>query len=237
VTPAGLFLVAALVLATLPGSHRPERGPDRTTLGADIREGLAFLWRHRLLRTTAAMVGTMNLAWTSVNAVLVLYVVGPASPVGLTEALFGVLLTALAVGSLLGSLVADRVEAGLGRARSMRLAIVLSAVSAGVPALTTSAWLIGTGFLLGGIGITVWNVIVVSFRQRVTPNHLLGRVNSGFRLLAWGTMPLGGLLGGLIGELLGLRAVFVVAGVAGLLLVLVRFSDAELDAAEAATAA
>jgi MFS family permease len=233
VTPAGLFLAAAAILAFLPGSHRPDRGPERTSLGADIREGLTFLWRHRLLRTTAAMVGAMNLAWTAVNAVLVLYVVGPASPVGLTEALFGLLMAAMAIGSLLGSLLAGRVEAGLGRARSMRLAVLLTAVSAGLPALTTSPWLIGAGFVAGGVGIMLWNVIVVSFRQRVTPNQLLGRVNAGFRLLAWGTMPLGGLLGGLIGETLGLRAVFTAAGVAGLCLLLVRFTDAELDAAEA----
>jgi MFS family permease len=237
VTPAGLYLVAAAVLATLPGHHRPDRGTGRTTLRADIREGLAFLWRHRLLRTTAAMVGAMNLAWTAVTAVLVLYVVGPASPVGLTEALFGVLLAAMAVGSLVGSLLADRFEAWIGRARSMRLAVLLAAVSAGLPALTSSPWLIAVGFVLGGVGIMLWNVIVVSFRQRVTPNPLLGRVNAGFRLLAWGTMPLGGLLGGLIGEVLGLRAVFAAAGIAALLLLLVRFTDAELDAAEAATSA
>jgi hypothetical protein len=103
-----------------------------------------------------------------------------------------------------------------------------------VPALTTSPWLLGAGFVVGGVGVMLWNVIVVSFRQRVTPDRLLGRVNAGFRLLAWGTMPLGALLGGLLGEVAGLRAVYAVAGTAGLLLLLVRITDAELDAAEAA---
>jgi MFS family permease len=234
VAPAGLFLLAAAVLATLPGHHRAERAAGRTTLTTDIAEGLRFLWGHRLLRTTAWMVGAMNLIMTMGMSVLVLYVVGPASPVGLTEALYGVLLTAFAVGSLVGSLTAERIERRLGRAWSLRLAVLTAAVAAGVPAVTTSPWLLGAGFVVGGAGIMVWNVIVVSFRQRVTPDRLLGRVNAGFRLLAWGTMPLGGLLGGLLGELVGLRAVFAVGGLAGLLLLLVRITDAELAAAEAA---
>ena len=56
-----------------------------------------------------------------------------------------------------------------------------------------------------GIG---WNVITVSLRQRIVPDHLLGRVNAGYRLLAWGTMPLGAALGGLVGDRWGLTAVF-----------------------------
>jgi MFS family permease len=236
VTPAGLFLLAAAVLATLPGHHRPDRGPERTTLTADIGEGLRFLWRHRLLRTTAWMVGVMNLCLTMGMSILVLYVVGPTSPVGLSEALYGVLLTAFAVGSLVGSLTAERIEAWLGRSRSLRLSIATAAVAAGVPALTTSPWLLGAGFVVGGIGVMLWNVIVVSFRQRVTPDRLLGRVNAGFRLLAWGTMPLGALLGGLVGEVVGLRAVYAVAGTAALLLLLVRITDRELAAAEATAA-
>jgi hypothetical protein len=52
----------------------------------------------------------------------------------------------------------------------------------------------------------------VSFRQRVTPDHLLGRMNSAYRLIAWGTRPLGAAVGGVLGEWLGLRSVFVIMG-------------------------
>ena len=76
----------------------------------------------------------------------------------------------------------------------------------------------------------------MSFRQHVTPDHLLGRVNSTYRLLAWGTMPLGALLGGLVGQALGLRAVFVVAGGLALSLLIpnVVITNERLAAAEAA---
>ena len=62
---------------------------ERTTMRADIAEGLRFLWRHRLLRTLAVMVGVFNFASNAVWAILVLYAVGPASAMGLSEPGYG----------------------------------------------------------------------------------------------------------------------------------------------------
>jgi MFS family permease len=42
----------------------------------------------------------------------------------------------------------------------------------------------------------LWNVVTVSLRQSLIPSHLLGRVNSVYRFFAWGTIPIGTLLGG-----------------------------------------
>ena len=78
-------------------------------------------------------------------------------------------------------------------------------------------------------------MLTVSLRQRIVPDHLLGRVNAGYRLLAWGTMPLGALLGGVLGELIGLRGVFVgsTPWLLCLPLLLSGVSDAAIEAAEA----
>jgi MFS family permease len=59
--------------------------------------------------------------------------------------------------------------------------------------------------------MVLWNVVTVSLRQRITPDRLLGRMNASYRLVGWGTMPLGALLGGVLAEALGLRAAFLVA--------------------------
>ena len=82
----------------------------------------------------------------------------------------------------------------------------------------------------------MWNVITVSLRQRITPDHLLGRLNATYRLFAWGVMPIGALLGGIVAELFGVRAVFLVSSLVMLAsLYLLRYlRDADLDAAEAA---
>ena len=42
----------------------------------------------------------------------------------------------------------------------------------------------------------LWNTITVSLRQSIIPTHLLGRVNSVYRFFAWGSIPIGILLGG-----------------------------------------
>ena len=234
-TPAALWAVAVGVLLLVRGRFRVER-KQRTTMRADIAEGLRFLWGHRVLRTLAVMVGVFNFASNAVWAVLVLFAVGPGSAMGLSEPGFGLLLTTVAVGSLVGALVAERVERWLGRARSLAVAIVGSTFLIGAPAVTTDPFLLGAGFFVGGATVAVWNVITVSLRQRIAPERLLGRVNSGYRLLAWGTMPLGAAAGGVLAELLGFRAVFAIMALVTLCLVLamVRLTDDTVDAAERA---
>ena len=83
--------------------------------------------------------------------------------------------------------------------------------------------------------MVMWNVITVSLRQRIVPDALLGRVNAASRLFAWGTQPLGALLGGVIGQLFGLPAVFVFAGALVLVLFLLHggISNGEIARAEA----
>lgn len=211
VVPAALWCAAVGGLLLLPGSFRVER-EGRTTLRSDIREGLKFLWNQKVLRTLAAMTGVLNFASSAAFAVLVLFAVGPSSDMGLSEVGFGVLLTTSAVGSFIGSLTAERIEAGLGRAVSLMLTIVGCALFVGAPALTSSPFVLGPIFLLGGLLIVLWNVITVSLRQRITPDRLLGRVNSAYRLLAWGTMPLGAATGGLLAQWLGLQAMFGIMG-------------------------
>ena len=232
-TPAALWAAAVGVLLLVRGSFRVERR-QRTTIRADIAEGLHFLWRHRLLRTLAVMVGGLSFAGSASWAIFVLYAVGPTSAMGLSDPAYGLLLTTAAAGGLLGALVAERVQRVLGRVRSLVLTIVGCALMVGAPAATANPYLIGIAFFFGGAGVSIWNVITVSLRQQITPGRLLGRVNSAYRLVAWGTMPLGAIAGGLLGQFLGLQAVFAVmtavslSMLAGMRIV----TNARMDAAE-----
>ena len=232
------FAIAAACLALLTGSFKPAPRAEQTSVVADIREGLRYLFGHRLLRTLAIMVGTMNLASSAVFAIFVLYAVSPG-PMGLDALGFGVVTTAFAIGSLIGSLAVERVEARLGRSRVLLLTIVLGAITVVVPGLTANAWVIGIAFAVWGFGIMMWNVVTVSLRQRIVPDALLGRVNASYRLFAWGTQPIGAVLGGLIAEAFGLRAVFLFAGLITVMLLFARaiISDAAIAAAEVEGAA
>ena len=230
---ASAYLLAAGMLALLVGTFRPERTGPKTRIRTDIVEGIRYLAGHRVLRTMALCTGLSNLASTAGMAVFPLYAVDPG-PMGLSKAGFGVLMTAGAIGAVLGSLVADRIEAALGRTGSLVASMLLGPVVLVAPALTDSPWWVGVAGVLTGTSV-VWNVITVSLRQRIAPDHLLGRVNAGYRLLAWGTMPLGAGLGGLLAATIGLRSTFWVTAAISLLcvpLLLSGVSDAAIARAE-----
>ncbi|MBX3093887.1 MAG: MFS transporter [Cryobacterium sp.] len=231
--PAGLWLAAVGVLFLVRGSFRVEREAP-ASMRSEIMVGLRFLWSSRVLRTLAFMTGLFNLTSSAVFAVFVLYAAGPESAMKLTDAQVGILFTTTAIGSLLGSFVAARIENALGRSLTLILSVVGASVLLLVPAFTTDAFIIGGGFVIGGFAIVLWNVVVVSLRQTITPDRLLGRVNSGYRLLAWGTMPLGAALGGVLGQFLGLTPVFIIMGVLSLSLVAFMFilTDKAMNAAE-----
>lgn len=210
--PAALWLLAIGALLMLRGSFRPPTDGRRTTLRSDIRQGLSFVHGQPVLRTMAVMVGIGNLATSATGAVLVLFAVGAGSAMGLTEPQFGLLSAVIAVGGLVGGIVAERVQRRLGRARTLTLSLVGIITFVAAPALTAQVAIIAAVFFAGGVALMLWNITTVSFRQRITPDHLLGRVNSTYRLLAWGTMPLGAVLGGAIGEWFGVRSVYAVMG-------------------------
>ncbi len=234
---AGAYLVAAGALAVMAGSFRPERVGGPTRLRADIAEGLRFLWSHRLLRTLGIMLGVSNMAFTTHTSIFVLFAVEPG-PMGLTPSGFGLLFAVGAVGGVVGSWVAAPLERRLGPGRVLTLSIVAGAAGLTVPVVTAGFLPVAAAGALLGLTTVCWNVVTVSFRQRITPNHMLGRLNAGYRLLGWGTMPLGAALGGLVAEAAGVRTAFAVSAVLQLTVLLGRavVTDQAMAGAEAAAA-
>ncbi len=202
-----------------------EQLPDPATrrpLRHEIAEGLAFVLRHPLLRRVVACTGISNLSSSIAGALLVLYVL---RELGLTEAQLGVVFSASAIGGLLGAVASSRLARWFGEGRVIPLAAApvparLGAGPAGRPpdpprrAGHRDAHGGGVSFYAF---VVVYNVAQVSFRQRVCPPALLGRMNASVRFLVWGPMPIGGLIGGVLGERLGVVPTLWVA-VAGLAL-------------------
>ena len=229
--------LAAVGLALIAGSFKPHReGPTRSMLG-EIRDGLDFLWHDPVLRPLAIMVAVSNLTSSAVVAIFVLFVVVPG-PMGLDEVGYGLLITAMAIGGLIGSFAEERVEARLGRSNVLFGVVVVSGIATLIPALTANVAAVVVGMVAMGASFMMWNIITVSLRQRITPDQLLGRMNASYRLFAWGVMPIGAFLGGLLAELLSLQAVFVVAAVVSIAMLWFRpyLRDADLDRAESVAA-
>lgn len=206
------YLGALLCLLTLTGTFRPDRPGPPASIASEIRTGMAYLWQHRLLRTMAFVVGPMNLGSMAVFGILVVYVVAPG-PLGLDAFGFGLLTTAIAAGTVAGSLLASRIERLIGRA-NLFVACIASLL------VFDLVWIVVPNPLVIGLVLAVnssiggaFNVVFGSIRQRIVPNHLLGRVMASFRVISWGSLPLGALLGGIVAQTLGVTAVFIVAAV------------------------
>lgn len=214
---AASFAVAALLVLTLRGSFRPERAVAESTIRADIAEGLRWLLHHRLLRSLAIALGVMNLIGMAAMTMLVLYA---QDVLQLSNTSYGLLLTAEAAGAVLGSTMASRLALRFGTGTTLILAIAVSGASMLVPALWAQPVAVAASLAIGGFGGLVWNVLTVSLRQSIVPDELLGRVNSAYRMVGWGTMPVGAIVGGLIADRFGLRAPFLVAGSLALVLAL-----------------
>ncbi len=212
---AASFAGSAALLARLPRASRsPEprsqqAGQPLVTIRTQIAEGLRWLFRHRLLRVVAILLGVFNFGNQMGQAVLVLLATQTLH-VGTRG--YGLLLAVTAAGSVIGGLVSPAVTRRLGMLPSLVIAGAADAAFfAGLGLAPDPA--VAALMLAGqGLAVTMWNVVTVSLRQQVVPAHLLGRVNSVYRMLGWGLMPLGALAGGFVAHAAGLRAPYVVAG-------------------------
>jgi MFS family permease len=206
------FAGSAALLAGLPRTapSRAVQARSQQRMRAQIAEGVRWLAGHRLLRTVALLLGVSNFSSQMGQATLVLLATQTLH-VGTRG--YGLLWTAAAIGSVLGGLVNPAITRRLGLLPSLTVAMAtFAAVDAGIglaPNFAVAAALMACN----GFFVTMWNVVTVTLRQRIVPAELLGRVNSVYRMLGWGLMPLGALAGGFIAHAAGLRAAYVVGGV------------------------
>jgi predicted MFS family arabinose efflux permease len=207
---AGSFAASAALLFGLPRRDAAAGQPASTAgLRGSVMEGLRWLLRHRLLRIVAVLLGAANFGSEMGQATLVLLA---------TETLhvgtrgYGLLWTAAAVGSILGGLANPAITRRIGDLPSLIIAMAAFAAVYVAIGLAPSAIVAGLLMACNGFFATMWNVVTVSLRQRIVPDELLGRVNSVYRMIGWGLIPLGALAGGLAAHLGGLRAPYLAGG-------------------------
>lgn len=231
---SGLYLAAGLLLLFVRGSFRAPGSRGDEGWRSEVREGLVFVWRHRLLRALSIIVAGMNLCWSAWLSVMVLYVVDPG-PGGLSESGYGILVAGIGAGGLLGAVIVAPAHRAWGARWVIGADLLGTFAMVAVPAVTANPWAVGAAAFAGGVGSTMWSVTVASIRQRVVPDALLGRVGGALRLFGYGALSLGAVLAGVVAELAGVRAVFLCCAVLSALLVvpfLAYVTGEALDAAE-----
>jgi len=251
---AATFLVSAILVSRIRAPEPPPPPRSGPAIAwSDIRAGIDVVVRNPLLRTITLCAGASNLFAYAQAAVLVLYV---TRELDMPAAAFGTVLAAFGVGGILGATLAPRAARSLGIGGSILCGVLLMAVGdllvalagASLPtgrpnavAVAMALPLLVTGQLLNGLGLPLFTVSAVSLRQTIVPSHLLGRVIASSRLVTWGALPAGALLGGTLGDTIGLHATLLVAAIGACLVVLVvarsSISDARSHSAAATSAA
>ena len=222
------FFVSAALIATLIPNMKPiesSKKSEKMNFRAEIKEGFGWLWRHELLRPMAIILGALNAIGALTTAVFILF----AQEVLQTSVLiFAILGTAGAVGGTLGGILGPKISKRLGSGPSLYLTLLsgpLVSLIIGVSSSWQLFWLLTA---ISTVFAVLWNVITVSLRQSIIPTELLGRVNSVYRFFAWGSIPIGTLIGGALVDLmdavgdreLALRTPYFVSAGLGLLLFL-----------------
>ncbi|MGB5935614.1 MAG: MFS transporter [Ornithinimicrobium sp.] len=194
---------SSLLVSRIKHEETPAPREDRRPMRHEVAEGMSFVLRHPLLVRITACTGTSNFASNVVFALFVLYVL---RTLDLAETTLGLVFSVSAVGGLLGAVSAARFARLVGEGRSIPIAaglIPLAAASTPLASVLPPVPTLFVGGFISSWAIVVYNVVQVSFRQRLCPKPLLGRMNASIRFLVWGPIPLGALTGGILGSWIG----------------------------------
>lgn len=202
------YVVSFVTLLFVRPAFQAERTGEHRRLWPEIREGVAWMWGRRTLRTIVLLIAGVNLAFNALTLVLILR----AEALGASPGLIGTMLAFVGAGAIVGALIAPRIA----RRLPVRTVVVGAtwAWAAGIVAMAPITSPILLGVVAGTTGVVgpTFNVSVSTYRYRITPDEVQGRSVSAIRAVAWGTIPLGGLLGGLLVEWVGGAAALLVLG-------------------------
>ena len=208
-TVQAVCVALGALLVSRIGTPRGAVRPDvNTHVRQDIVEGVRWLVGHRPVRTLALVIVTFNVTWAAPWSVLVLWAL---ERVGIDEAGFGLLTSAVAAGGLLSTLGYGWLERRLPLALLMRLALLSEVVFHLLMALTTSPWAAYPLMFFFGAYAFVWGTLSSAVRQRAVPTEFQGRVGSVYMICVMGGMLLGSFLGGVIAHQWGLVAPWLFA--------------------------
>ncbi len=201
----GTYLVS-FVAMLVTRDHEVRRAPeDHQPILKEIGEGLRWVFGNPLLRRIVATTGFANLFGTMAFTLLPIYLLRVLE---LSPAQMGVIFSLGAVGGLVGAIATPHIVRRFGEARTLPISVIgfslaplLLPVATLVPQIAFP-FLVAQMFLMS-FTVLVYNITQVTFRQRITPTRLLGRMNASIRFCVWGVMPIAALVAGALGTWIG----------------------------------
>ena len=217
------FLASAIAVWLI---RKPEPEPRPTVEGAasgffaEMREGIAVVFRNRYLWRIAGCTATSNLGS---NITMAVFLIFAYRTLHLSAGTVGVIFGVGSIGYLVGALSAQRSARLLGLGPVLAVSIVVGGLSwLLVPlALYLTPFVVLTvAILIGFSSGPIYNINQVSLRQAITPDRVQGRMNATMRTIVWGTIPIGAFLGGVLGTAIGIVETILIGAVVSTLAVL-----------------
>jgi len=221
-----LMLVSVFFITGIKGKfERPEDINKDQNTSEMIKEGVEWLKNNTLLKRLAIYTGIANFFGSMQFPIMILFA---QELIGLNAIQYSFLAYGAAIGGLVGSQVANKINTKLEESKTLLISVALFGIGMFAPYVTSNPFIVAGSFGLSSFGSVLWNVQAVSIRQALIPDNLLGRVNSVYRLLALGLNPIGAIFGGAIVKILdnsfsrefALRFPFLLGGIFMLILFL-----------------
>ncbi|MEU8549246.1 MFS transporter [Streptomyces roseoverticillatus] len=199
------YLWSAGWLSTLATREHPAGGGARPRLLQQIGEGVAFVARQPVLRTVVIAGSMVNIG---IAGVMTLLPVLALTELGWSEGTLGLFLGAGGIGGLTGAVSAVRLAGKLGAGRAVLLVGIAAApLAIAIPLLgrPVPGPLAAVGWALVMLKVGFDSVLMMTFRQQVTPAGLMARVNGTMRVLFTGAVALGSAAAGALAAAGGVR--------------------------------
>ncbi len=188
------YLASVGTVTRIRGHFRPERSNEHKALWHEVVDGLRLVWQNALLRGVLLLAPLINFAFNGV----VFTITVALRLDGVAPWVIGLVLAGVAVGGLLGALVAPRLQA---RLRLWELVIVMTVAGAGlftVAALVLPSPLVALPVAAVLLLAPTGNAALFAAMLRSTPEEMRGRTNSTVMTAATGLAALSPLVAGLL---------------------------------------
>jgi len=204
---AASFAGSAVFLRAVPVTAPPSH--DGAGILSSLAHAMRWMTSHRHILELALLIAGGNLATNAAMATFVLYA---HQELGVTTWGFGLLLATQAIGATVGGWAATLLSKRLSFRNMLSVAQGARAVSFLVLATAQSPYLAAACLAIIGTSFTVGTVAVISARQQMVPDNMLGRVVNVFRLIGNGAAPIGAAIGGILAAHYALNTPIIVGG-------------------------
>ena len=198
-TDAISYAASVLSLFFIKTKFQEERNPAPIRLWADIREGLSWLWHQPLIRFIALLTGGITMPVVGYALILIVLAQGQHA----SSFAIGLIFACGGIGSIVGSLLVTPLEKRFSFPQLMIGSTWVWALTWLLFAIAPNPFILGVVTSLSFIIVPIYTSVQFGYRLALIPDHLQGRVNSVFRLMAFGGEPIGLVVTGVLLQAIG----------------------------------